>query len=588
MGVVYQARQVALGRPVALKMILSGTHAGSDERARFKAEAEAVARLQHPNIVQIFEVGEHGGLPFFSLEFCAGGALDGRLKSPMPQRQAAELVRTLARAVQSAQQAGIIHRDLKPANVLFLADGTPKITDFGLAKKVEGGDGLTQAGAVLGTPSYMAPEQASGDSSRATTLVDVYALGAILYECLTGRPPFRAATAFDTILQVLERPPEPPTVLQPGIDRGLELICLKCLAKEPSQRYASADRLAADLENWLAGVPISVQLPTVTVVLRLWLRQSFGAAGWTAPVGLLSGFILSADVWLMMINPAVGAAGGSYRAVTGHSSPWLAVPAPAIPGWLDGLISLVGLLAVAAQGLLTARLVRPLHRQADVAVGLMTGLIAAVTFFTLSFGWVAVMGRTFMGTDFRLDLWWLSQAAWVASGPEAPAPPSLAGAGAGPRERLLEKYPQRQEMPPRGRARAFAEKITFEVVTSIPLGIWFGMLAGGGFLIPVSVSGTMAAGASLRRDGRVWRALPAYLELVLPVGVFWAEVVALLLVPMLGARLNLPAWHFAPVLATTALAVTGVRRRWHWTVRVALHACWALLVVSSPFFELHR
>src|SRR5581483_7831853 len=245
-------------------------------------------------VVQIYEVGEHGGLPFFSLEFCAGGALERKLKDPWAPRQAAELVRTLARAVQAAHQAGIIHRDLKPANVLFLADGTPKITDFGLAKKIEGGDGPTQTGAVLGTPSYMAPEQASGDSRRVTTLVDVYALGAILYECLTGRPPFRAATAIDTILQVLERPPEPPTALQPGIDRGLELICLKCLAKEPAQRYASADHLAADLDSWLAGLPISARPPSMTEVLRLWLRQSFGAAGWTMPIGLLSGFLMSA------------------------------------------------------------------------------------------------------------------------------------------------------------------------------------------------------------------------------------------------------------------------------------------------------
>ena len=217
MGVVYKARQVTLKRLVALKMVLAAEHAGPEQFARFRTEAEAVAQLHHPNIVQIYEIGEHGGLPFFSLEYCGGGSLESRLKNPWPSRQAAELVKTLARAVQAAHQAGIIHRDLKPANILFLADGTAKITDFGLAKKIEGGDGLTQTGAVLGTPSYMAPEQASGDNRRVTTLVDIYALGAILYECLTGQPPFRAATAIDTILQVLEREPEPPTALQPGI-----------------------------------------------------------------------------------------------------------------------------------------------------------------------------------------------------------------------------------------------------------------------------------------------------------------------------------------------------------------------------------
>ncbi len=420
MGVVYQARQTKLGRVVALKMILSGAHAGEADLARFKTEAEAIARLQHPNIIQIYEIGECGGVPFFSLEFCGGGALEGKLKDPWTPRQAAELVRTLARAVQAAHQAGIIHRDLKPANILFLADGTAKITDFGLAKKIEGGDGLTQTGAVLGTPSYMAPEQAGGDSRRVTTLVDVYALGAILYECLTGRPPFRAATAIDTILQVLERAPEPPTALQPGIDRGLELICLKCLAKEPAQRYASADHLAADLDNWLAGVPISVQPPTVTEVLRLWLRQSFGAAGWTMPVGLLSGVLMSAILWLVAINPLLSRLARSYSLLTGHSSAWLAASGREVPAWLTNVLSLVAFLVLGAQGLLTARLVRPLNRQADLAAGLITGLIAAVAFFTLSFGWLAVMARTFMGTDMESDLGSLSQATCPRAG--APAP----------------------------------------------------------------------------------------------------------------------------------------------------------------------
>jgi serine/threonine protein kinase len=587
MGVVYQARQTKLGRLVALKMILSGVHAGAADLARFRTEAEAIARLQHPNIVQIHEIGEHGGLPFFSLEYCGGGSLQSRLKKPWPSRQAAELVRTLARAVQAAHQAGIIHRDLKPANILFLDDGTAKITDFGLAKKIEGGDGLTQTGAVLGTPSYMAPEQASGDSRRVTTLVDVYALGAILYECLTGQPPFRGATAIDTIVQVLEREPEPPTALQPGVDRGLELICLKCLAKEPARRYASADHLAADLENWLAGVPISVQPPTVTEVLRLWLRQSFGAAGWTMPVGLLGGFLMSAALWLLVINPTTSTLAMSYRTLTGHSSPWLAVAGWAMPTWLAGIVTLAALLVLGAQGLLTARLVRPLNRQADLAAGLITGLVAAVSFFMLSFGWLAVMGRTFMGTDVDRDLGLLSEAAWVESDLAAKAPlPDRAEPS--PRERLLEKYPRLHDLSARGRARAVHQKIDFELVTSVPLGIWFGMLAALGLCVPVSVAGTAAAGASLRRDGRLRRALPAYLELVLPVAAFCAQVFVLLLVPLLGLALNVPVWYFAVVLAMTALAIAGVRRGWHWTVRLPVHACWMFLLVFEPLFELHQ
>jgi tRNA A-37 threonylcarbamoyl transferase component Bud32 len=256
MGVVYKARHLKLGRLVALKMILAGAHAGPADLARFRTEAEAVARLQHPNIVQVFEVGEHGGLPYFSLEFCGGGSLEKKLAgTPLPAREAAALLEVLARAVQAAHDKGVIHRDLKPANVLLADDGTPKITDFGLAKKLDEA-GQTASGAIMGTPSYMAPEQAGGKSLEIGPPADLYALGAILYECLTGRPPFKAATALDTMLQVVSDDPVPPTQLQSQTPRDLETICLKCLAKEPRRRYHSATELADDLRRFLAGEPI--------------------------------------------------------------------------------------------------------------------------------------------------------------------------------------------------------------------------------------------------------------------------------------------------------------------------------------------
>jgi serine/threonine-protein kinase len=255
MGVVYRVRQTRLGRVVAPKMILAGAHAGESELARFRTEAEAIARLQHPNIVQIHEVREHGGLPFFSLEFCGGGSLEKKLNgTPLPPREAAALVEVLARAMQAAHQKGVIHRDLKPANVLLAEDGTPKIADFGLAKKLDEA-GLTASGAVMGTPSYMAPEQASGHSKGSGVAADVYALGAILYELLTGRPPFRAATVADTLQLVVSQEPVPPRRLQPGIPIDVEAICLKCLEKRPNNRYVSATDLAADLARHLDGRP---------------------------------------------------------------------------------------------------------------------------------------------------------------------------------------------------------------------------------------------------------------------------------------------------------------------------------------------
>jgi WD40 repeat protein len=278
MGVVYQARQTKLGRLVALKMILSGAHAGATDLARFRTEAEAVARLQHTNIVQIFEVGEHDGLPYFSLEFCGGGSLERKLNgTPLPPREAVALVEQLARAMHAAHQKGVVHRDLKPANVLLADDGTPKVTDFGLAKKLDEA-GQTATGSVMGTPSYMAPEQAGGKSGEIGPAADVYALGAILYECLTGRPPFKAATAMDTLLQVVADDPLPPTRLAPRTPRDMEIICLKCLQKEPQRRYAGADGLADDLRHFLSGEPITARPVGTLERAAKWVRRRPAAA----------------------------------------------------------------------------------------------------------------------------------------------------------------------------------------------------------------------------------------------------------------------------------------------------------------------
>jgi len=273
MGVVYEARQVGLNRVVALKVTLTGGHASPADLARFRTEAEAVARLLHPNIVQVYETGTHAGLPYFSLEFCPGGSLDRKLDgTPWEAAPAAALIETLARAIEHAHGHGIVHRDLKPGNILLAADGTPKVTDFGLAKQLDRTSARTQAGAILGTPSYMAPEQA-GAGQPVGPPADVYALGAILYELLTGRPPFKAAAPLDTVLQVVNDDPVPPTQLNPKTPRDLETITLKCLAKDPAKRYASAAALAEDLRRFQAGEPIAAR-PTGTVDKALkWAKR---------------------------------------------------------------------------------------------------------------------------------------------------------------------------------------------------------------------------------------------------------------------------------------------------------------------------
>jgi hypothetical protein len=279
MGVVYKARQIGLGRVVALKMIVSGVHAGEYERTRFRKEAEAIARLRHDNIVQIFEVGEHEGDPFFSLEFCEQAGLDGLLKerslSPM---ETAEFVEQLAGGMYHAHQAGIVHRDLKPANVL-LSGGKPKITDFGLAKR-EGDVSQTQSGQVMGTPCYMAPEQASGRTKSVGPAADIYALGAILYECLTGKPPFLGESVIDTLKQVIALAPTPPRRIRGSTPRELEAICLKCLNKDPGERYASAEALADDLARFRRGEQVSAGREPLGA--RLWraVRQRRRALGW--------------------------------------------------------------------------------------------------------------------------------------------------------------------------------------------------------------------------------------------------------------------------------------------------------------------
>jgi tetratricopeptide (TPR) repeat protein/tRNA A-37 threonylcarbamoyl transferase component Bud32 len=297
MGVVYKARQLSLRRTVALKRLLADA-ARAPAMARFRREAEAVARLSHPNIVQIHEVGEHGGLPFFSMELCPGGSLDRKLAgSPLPATQAAALVRTLARAVHAAHQAGIVHRDLKPANVLLAEDGTPKVTDFGLAKWLDSESSRTQSGTIVGTPNYMAPEQAAGHSRAIGPRTDVWALGAILYECLTGTPPFAGESVWQTLDQVRFQEPVAVRRLQPKAPGDLETICLKCLHKDPARRYQSAADLADDLERFLEDEPVQARPAGLRERCVKWARRRPMTAALAGACTALALVVLAAIPW---------------------------------------------------------------------------------------------------------------------------------------------------------------------------------------------------------------------------------------------------------------------------------------------------
>jgi eukaryotic-like serine/threonine-protein kinase len=278
MGIVYRAVQKSLGRTVAIKMLLRRDLAGPADLARFRSEAEAAAHLDHVGIVSIFEVGEHDGHPFYSMQFIEGTTLAKRLaQGPLPPREAAELLAKVAEAVQAAHVRGVLHRDLKPSNILIDFAGEPRVSDFGLAKRLEAGDSVTHTGAILGTPCYMSPEQAAGSRGDVGPSSDVWSLGAILYQMLTGRPPFQASNPMDTLLAVLEADPPLPRSIAAQVDRDLEMIALKTLQKPQDLRYASAAALAADLRAYLAGEPVAARRGGLVDVATRLFRETHHA-----------------------------------------------------------------------------------------------------------------------------------------------------------------------------------------------------------------------------------------------------------------------------------------------------------------------
>jgi serine/threonine-protein kinase len=306
MGVVYKARQTNPPRLVALKVILSAGEASAEELERFQREAEIAAQLDHPHLVAVYQAGVHEGLPYLSMQLVEGGSLSKQVSRFIHDPwAAARLMATVARAIHYSHQHGILHRDLKPGNILLDPLGEPHVADFGLAKRLQGGGrGLTQTGAVIGTPAYMAPEQAAAPKGL-TTAVDVYGLGAVLYELLTGRAPFQAATHLDTLLQVLDQEPVRPRALNPRVDRDLEAICLKCLEKRPARRYGSAEALAEDLERWVRGEPIRARQLRLAGRLVKWVKRR-----------PLTASLLAVALWIPLVS--LGFAVWQWQRVEAH------------------------------------------------------------------------------------------------------------------------------------------------------------------------------------------------------------------------------------------------------------------------------
>jgi hypothetical protein len=542
MGVVFKARQVSLDRVVALKMILAGQLASPADVQRFRAEAKAAANLKHPNIVAIHEVGEHEGQRYFSMDYIAGRSLAQMVReNPLPAARAARYVQAIAEAIAYAHRQGTLHRDLKPSNVLIDETDRPHVTDFGLAKRLGSDAGMTLTGQVLGTPSYMPPEQAAGRPEQVGPVSDVYALGALLYELLTGRPPFRAESVFDTIMQVIHTEPVPPRLLNPKVPRELDTISLKCLEKDPQKRYAGAQELADDLGRFLAGEPIHARPPSVPFVVRQFFRQNLRATMWTVLVGLIAGLLMTVPTYFVW--GGTGRPGpdgqmvittGVYFKPLGGAIDFNKPPLLQAGMGLGLAVALANMLLLMVpgffQGLLAGYLAAPANRAGDVAVGAASGLIAGLVFFVAALGpqlTADSLGRS------QPDLTLLERAAATDS-----------AKGADP---IAEAYPDWSTLDRAQRSAALVRKIRTDMTANGTRALWaavgLSLLA-----VPFGIVMALFSGQVARREGSLWSATKTALFRhddtvhVLTVGAFLLCTVLLGILALLGFAPNKPWW----------------------------------------------
>jgi eukaryotic-like serine/threonine-protein kinase len=500
MGVVYKARHKKLNRVAALKMILGGRFSSQDDVQRFHIEAKAAAGLDHSGIVPVYEIGDHDGQAFFAMKYIDGGSLAQNVdRFRADPKAAVQMLASVAKAVSHAHQRGVLHRDLKPANILIDETGQPLITDLGLAKTTAGDSELTKTGAVLGTPSYMSPEQAQSTES-VTTAADIYALGAIMYELLTGQPPHKGTTAFETVMSVRNNTPPTPRKLNPQVDSELELICLKCIERNPEDRYSSAAALASDLENWLAGDAISVKHPSFRSAATQWLKQNRKLA--------YSGFAMLIGVVLILPSATIvfrddSSIGKVYEHFPDAEPPWF-IAIEALPHWVPKLsiVSLV-LLIWPSLGLWNAIITRPKSIRHAASLGGLTSLVCA-GIIVAAMGWLVVVLMTASYSSKRVNV--LGEAIWMKKG----ATPEKGRVAAN------ELFEGLDEVPEEIRARVVADRVFSDQVENGPkalvmIGFMSWVLA-----VPIFY-GTVIAYVLRNRNLRFWILLPRY-------GLAWLSV----------------------------------------------------------------
>lgn len=549
MGVVYRARQKSLNRVVALKMILAGQFASQDDVERFHVEAVAAANLDHESIVPIYEIDEHEGHHYFSMKLIEGGHLGDHLESLKEDvPRGVTVLAKVCRAIHHAHQRGILHRDLKPPNILLDENDHPYVTDLGLARKVEGQSELTRTGAIVGTPSYMAPEQASG-MADITTAADIYSLGALLYKLLTGQPPFDSESTVETLMQVINETPRKPSEFG-KVDKCLEQICMKCLAKEPNQRYATAGDLALDLEKWLRGEPISIAAPSVASVTRVWLKQNFGRVAWAFLIGPLFGVLSGLCLWYSTTHQNISSVVSTYDMLPNATRPWIWFPYDT-PVWASAILMILFACSIVFIGFITVIFVKPKNQGADLAAGAIVGFCASMAGFVCCLGSLGVLTNDASEHTTILDV--------VREQEPGELNPAYV------------KYPELVQYEKVDQVEVLLAKTSHDRMFLVPRGIWLGVIASLVVYFLPSLFEAYAAGPILRKHETWSKSLVPYIETAFPVAILMTIFAVMFSTWLLfGAVGVLPSWSLWLLFLLIVIAVVVRRRTWHWSVRFAV------------------